>query len=213
MMGALISSITSYKVPISIKNVESCNKPIIYADGYDENTENAVITSKWLYYASLMLANYERKDLYSFGIKYTPQFHAAIGADPEYCLEKLSLSCYYSKNFKESLNMDASEISKFCNLFPEQAEYYNQVVAAALYRYGELDLNGFENKIGLLKFNRHIGNSKDFSLNVVGYYETDADKILSTGVSLDTESDEYKTVMAQLNNPVIYSLCGNFVNE
>jgi hypothetical protein len=110
------------------------------------------------------------------------------------------------------MDVDTSEISKFCNLFPEQAEYYNQVVAAALYRYGELDLNGFENKIGLLKFNE-TGNCKVSSLNVVGYYETDADKILSTGVSLDTESDEYKTVMAQLNNPVIYSLCGNFVNE
>ena len=50
-------------------------------------------------------------------------------------------------------------------------------------------------------------------LNVVGYIETEADKLLSTGVSMDKNSEEYKIVMQQLQNPVFYSVCGNFLEE
>ena len=41
----------------------------------------------------------------------------------------------------------------------------------------------------------------------------EADKLLSTGVSMDKNSDEYKIVMEQLKNPVFYSVCGNFLDE
>ena len=102
------------------------------------------------------------------------------------------------------------------------AEYKMALRTAALYRYGILRDEMFTG-VGTLSVT-FVANEWDdngvyrsdatrFDLNVVGYVETEADKLLSTGVSMDKNSDEYKIVMEQLKNPVFYSVCGNFLDE
>ena len=93
---------------------------------------------------------------------------------------------------------------------------------AALHRYGVIDVNTLcgKGKITVkiprqrtLSTGETISDYKKIALDVVGYIETEADKLLSTGVSMDKNSEEYKIVMQQLQNPLIYSVCGNFLEE
>ena len=96
------------------------------------------------------------------------------------------------------------------------------LLPAALQRYGAIDVNLLSGKgkiivkipcERILSTGERISDYKKITLDVVGYIETEADKLLSTGVSMDKNSEEYKIVMQQLQNPVFYSVCGNFLEE
>ncbi|MGN0768101.1 MAG: hypothetical protein ACI4M8_01980, partial [Christensenellales bacterium] len=89
------------------------------------------------------------------------------------------------------------------------SNYYGAVTAAAFVRYGMIDLAVLEKKPVEIS----IYGDEPKTVTLVGYVETEADELLSTGVSMDENSDEYKTVIAQLGNPVFYSLDGNFLAD
>ena len=101
----------------------------------------------------------------------------------------------------------------------------NGIRLAALQRYGAIQVDEINKGMGVIVDALKITLSEDgeteiareslnpSSINVVGYIETEADRLLSTGVSMDKNSDEYKIVMQQLQNPVFYSVCGNFLDD
>ena len=81
------------------------------------------------------------------------------------------------------------------------------LMVAVMARYGLIDVNAMEKKVGKI----YLPNGKE--LNVVGYVETEADKMMSSGVSMDPESAGYKNVTEQLKNTVFYSVCGDFLMD
>ena len=98
-------------------------------------------------------------------------------------------------------------------------EYFvdrGQLKVAAMQRYGLIDVNEMEKGVGKLKVWYDTDEPKYEKVNerysvpvldevsVVGYYETEADKLMSTGVKRDVKSEEYKLVFEQLWNPTIY---------
>ena len=98
-------------------------------------------------------------------------------------------------------------------------EYFvdrSQLKVAAMQRYGLIDVNEMEKGVGKLKVWYDTDEPKFEKVNerysvpvldevsVVGYYETEADKLMSTGVKRDVKSEEYKLVFEQLWNPTIY---------
>ena len=115
-----------------------------------------------------------------------------------------------------SLQKKNPDVWNICN------DYYGSLNMAALQRYGIFSFDGYRGMGKLevtipyqkeMQDDRTITDEKKIILDVVGYIETEADKLLSTGVSMDKNSEEYKIVMQQLQNPVIYSVCGNFLEE
>lgn len=75
--------------------------------------------------------------------------------------------------------------------------------------YGMIDLGALEKKP--VEVSTYGDDPKTITL--VGYIETEADRLLSTGVSMDENSDDYKTVIAQLANPVFYSVNDKFATK
>ena len=94
----------------------------------------------------------------------------------------------------------------------EYAVDRSQLKVAAMQRYGYIDINQMERGIGKLKVwydtdAPQIGE-KDMpileEIPVIGYYESEADKLMSTGVPRDVQSEAYKLVFEQLYNPTFY---------
>ena len=126
-----------------------------------------------------------------------------------------------SRNDMEILSMAQKEIipatlGVSSALFYEYAVDRSQLKVAAMQRYGLIDVNEMEKGVGKLKVWYDTDEPKLEKANVyysvpvldevsvVGYYETEADKLMSTGVKRDVKSEEYKLVFEQLWNPTIY---------
>ena len=145
----------------------------------------------------------------------------------EYC--GLSLREAYSRNGGAIPHQDdGSQLFLYKNMIGQDAYSIlgpnaNEIRLAAMQRYGAIQVDEINKGMGVIVDALKITLSEDgetemareslnpSSINVVGYIETEADKLLSTGVSMDKNSDEYKIVMQQLQNPVFYSVCGNFL--
>ena len=184
-------------------------KAAFLSEGYEE-AENAVIVSKWLYYISLPLqeakANGQIKDEDCL-----QRYLIDIG---EYTI-KNEESQYFGKKIKEIEIEGKNAVTQIAQIALDiMAEdpifQYGEasLVMATLAYYGFIDISKIEKGVGKLMINY---NPKNITLNVVGYYESEADKLLEKAVSMDKESKEYKTVLEQLQNPTFYSVCGNFL--
>lgn len=93
-----------------------------------------------------------------------------------------------------------------------------EVAMAAWARYGAFDPEAIlsdELAVRGLYVTVHdeTGETYAVTLRVVGFVETEADKLLSTGVSMDEESEAYQTVVEQLRHPVFYSVDGNVMTN
>ena len=204
---------------------------IVYVTDDTQTAENAVIATKWLYYGALIadiiqepvdssdvsagssVPVLEVNDLFAlyrmicddYCIEKINMMPLLLRSDPKYDLEEdvvpygVSIGFHLPSSFAEIIKKEPA-----CN-----SNYYGAVTAAAFVRYGMIDLAALEKKP--VEISTYGVEPKTVTL--VGYIETQADRLLSTGVSMDENSDEYKTVIAQLGNPVFYSLDGNFLAD
>ena len=174
--------------------------------------ENAVIVTKWMYYSALIRAT----DVKLRADKVIEAYESA------YCMEKLVLftSCYVCSdpNHPESdwkttdRGMIAAE--EFCDaaLNEPVLRYPREIQAAAAAYYGLID--GLQEGPVDLEFAVRVpynGLEEEpmQTYRIVGYVETEADRLLSTGVSMDKTSPEYQTVVRQITHPVIYVIKAN----
>ena len=231
-----------------LRDVSEVSGKVHFVVGDYSEVEKAVVTTKWLYYSSLLFAD-EINQPYSIEIN-DPAYPARVLED-KYCMEKLHMdiysyifdepsSPYYGKSYREVYQENGNKhlpSEHNGGLYPLPREYMGEenfnicfscaagLRLAALQRYGIVDITNIQQGIGIMPVEGYkvfteteegiqIQNSrKKLTVNVVGYIETEADKLLSTGVSMDKNSEEYKIVMQQLQNPLIYSVCGNFLEE
>ena len=217
---------------------KSIMKKATLADGYEEE-KNAVVVSKWLYYYSLLKEQtISRKDVITKTKAGADCLQKYYLNTPSYKIENEE-SEYNGKRIYEALASSYEDVkarinaaenpseevakalteSNFTALYTELKEEAKKdeflayipegsVMTASLAYYGFIDISKVEKGVGKLSVNY---KNKDITLNVVGYYETEADKMLEKAVSMDKESKEYKTVLEQLQNPTFYSVCGNFL--
>ena len=237
-----------YKVSAQVRDVDDIQGNVTFVvDNYEE-IENAVVTTKWLYYATLF--NNARQDWNDTVINVNNISYVEALSKDEYCMEKVCLdwtssliedesNAYYGLSIREASNRNGGaqfysiaddRLLPYANIIGADAysilgSKANGIRIAALQRYGGIQIETVEKRIGVITEAMRITLSDDGQeelsrvslrsgkINVVGYIETEADKLLSTGVSMDKNSEEYKIVMQQLQNPVFYSVCGNFLEE
>ena len=196
---------------------------VTYVNGYDQNSreEKALITSKWLYYASLLVSS-DVMQQGSFSTK--PYIRAryettvqelvnVINVNKGYeTLEEVALMAYYHPKFDEYIEIyedPTGSESNFAVLHSYFKEMYYQyeMLPVVLTKYNLWDASKEVGKVGsvLIKDGLDTDENGGWSeYKVVGYYETEADKLLSTGVAM--EGEEYELVMEQLNNPTYYAM-------
>ena len=213
------ASYYSAKTAVEIYNRYALPDNAVYSVKDYENVQNAVVTSKWMYLYSL----YENRDV--VGV-YVTDFNVANSIiSDEYCMERVNLNPISLINKASYAKGDASDYDKPLYSLTDKKglaesvimseplcyKYCGELTAAALYRYGAI---GFDSsRMGKLNLYSGQDDAEPYlTLNVVGYVETEADRLLSTGVSMDENSSEYKTVIAQLSNPVFYSVNDKFAN-
>lgn len=213
----------SAKTSVEIYDGKALPDNVVYVSPY-EDIPNAVIVSKWMYLYSL----YENA---SFPGVYITDFNVAnFILNDNYCMEKVNMDPISLKNDEKYGKGDASDygiplylLRQRCLLVgkddispeiilsePLCYKYCGELTCAALARYGVIDFDLRKGAVGRLNiYASSDGYNTAQTLNVVGYYETEADKLLGSGVSMDENSDEYKTVIAQLEKPIFYALNGN----
>ena len=132
-------------------------------------------------------------------------------------LEKLCLTRgyrYFNENAEILIYVPCSSESMIVEnaLCYEYAVDRSQLKVAAMQRYGYIDVNQMERGIGKLKVWYDTDAPQTDEKNVlllkeipvIGYYESEADKLMSTGVPRDVRSDAYKLVFEQLYTPTFY---------
>ena len=209
----------------------------------DVDVENAIIVNKWTYYYSVLVAQREEPRIPVTSAFIENLYNDKYCMEKvcyDWLSYKIDVqeSPFYGKSWREAMAENGGDISllpspvmvaghiadPICTN-PETWDIcmQNKTVLriAALCRYGVLNEKDFSGRGGitLLVLNeweengKYCQDNKAYKANVIGYIETEADKLLSTGVSMDKNSEEYKIVMQQLQNPVFYSVCGNFLEE
>ena len=196
---------------------------VTYVNGYNQNSreEKALITSKWLYYASLLVSS-DVMQQGSFSTK--PYIRARYETTVQELvnvinvnkghetLEEVALMAYYHPKFDEYIEIYEDPTGKgldyavFYSYFKEMYYQY-EMLPVVLTKYNLWDASKEVGKVGsvLIKDGLDTDENGGWSeYKVVGYYETEADKLLSTGVAM--EGEEYELVMEQLNNPTYYAM-------
>lgn len=193
------------------------NVEVFYADGYNENIreEKTLITTKWLYYTSIVIKDPQMRTVddypYARARYYTYyDIFEEVAADDEYCLEKVALTPYYHERLEEFMEKNKTEfivVPKYIHEYFPELFYAYELFPAVVQRYNLWDISQEVGKVGsvLIKDGLDTDENGGWSeYKVVGYYETEADKLLSTGVAM--EGEEYELVMEQLNNPTYYAM-------
>ena len=195
----------------------------------------AVVVSKWLYYYSLMERDGQSMFLNcpdAFSIDET--FINEVEQD-KLCMEKqvadiatytLSGNApegYAGQNvyaFTKEFSTEKERVMRFWEIAiddmktndPLLYSYAREgsLVMATLARYGVFKESEANKTVGALRIK--IGD-EIITLSVVGYYESEADKILSTGIDPNPQSEAYQKVYEQIQHPVFYSVSGDIFNQ
>lgn len=213
-------------VTTSIYDISSANANSKDIHLFSDDTTDGIILTKWMFWYLFrkdLLPDYD-KLLIEKGKQGT--FLQKVLSD-KYCMEKVNvdiLSLIHPETGKSVRQYSEEEIAALDLATNEKSdaflEFYanNPIVSnrtelsmAALARYGVIDFRTFEyeEKAIRVKLKTTTGQTVTKDLRIIGYVETAADKLLSTGVPMDENSEEYQTVLSQLQAPVIYSMCGN----
>ena len=206
-----------------ISDVKDCKGEVVYTVD-EKDVEKGVVVSKWLYLFSVKKTS-ENSNGMDYAVSGIKELWGKAEKENN-CLQKYlaDIGAYAIKNEKsEFFGKKISEIDeKVINDLGKVPQIVKDILEsdpilqygdgslmmATLCYYGVLDFEKEAKGSGKLV----VRNGKeDITLNVVGYYESEADKMLEKAVSMDKESKEYKTVLEQLQNPVFYSVCGNFL--
>ena len=214
---------------------------IVYATD-DIDVKNAVVTDKWTYFFSVLCANHQNDGYFSATPEFAERLKTDEYCMEKVSFDWLSYvieieeSPYYGMTWREAMEKDGTDIvlsdepyyvsfgpkdTCFDPIYTDEGAWTicmnNRVPlrVALLCKYGLLSSSDFSGmgKIPVTYTEEDTQKQRTVELNVVGYVETEADKLLSTGVSMDKNSDEYNIVMEQLKKPTFYSLCGNFLEE
>lgn len=220
-------------VDMTIRDVKEIRKKeIYYVVDEVEETENPVITTKWVYYTLSMLKEWcGMRNVYT--IRGFDDFDVFLDFyNDDYCMEKVAFdtfeyvcadkeSKYYGLTVKQAFKKANEENSgkavmsivnwliKDDPVFGwtgiEKKPFLLELFTSAMHRYGLINVDKMSDKAVPVRC------SDGKTVTIVGYYESEADKLLSCGVNMDRESEEYKIVLEQLKNPTFYSVCGNFL--
>ena len=223
MLSLLFTAIRG-STKVTISDIKDVREKVVYTVD-DKDVENAVVVGKWEYLFSTMNADSNSneidyvvpgmRELWEKAKKEQDSLQKYIADIGAYTIKKESNE-YYGKTVLEVMTKE--HVSDFEPSRPLVQSVLEEnpilqygdgsLMMATLCHYGVLDFEKEAKGSGKLV----VRNGKeDITLNVVGYYETEADKMLEKAVSMDKNSKEYKTVLEQLQNPTFYSVCGNFL--
>ena len=222
-MGEMCLSREDRREEASILDIKGCKGPLQYVVEH-EKEENGIVVSKWLYYYCILGIDSARKDGYNDKLLMldSNRFLEQAIEDAD-CIEKVCVALglyafkqgayqgrrvYELTNTEQDTDILAEIVKEWKDENPLLYEYETDgsLYVASLVRYGAISLESIEMTVGTLdvKINGQVK-----TLPVVGYYETDADKIMSTGIDPNPQSEAYQKVYAQLQRPVFYSVTGD----
>ena len=204
-----------------------------------DNRTNGVVMTKWMFfyfYRYSVLSGYGangsvlQEGIGNLSGQKAYQARYACFTD-EYCMEKVcmdvlslvrpdegkSLRDYNEEELAEANEKMGSMDNDVCYAYFQPylvspiTSNRSELYMASLARYGAFDpsdpISGVRGLYVTVRDEQGYKYSR--TLRIVGYIETEADKHLSTGVSMDETSEAYQTVLRQLQNPAVYSVDGN----
>ena len=195
-------------------------RDVVYLTENAPEMTNPVITSKWMYYSVVFSDCGQRNDENVLAI-----------VDSAYCYEKLVCfpTCYVCTNPDHpDCDLGAQRLGVDWDLLCDEAcceetlKYPREVEAAAAYKYNLYDDEDdhlgkpvtiqFCTRRVMMTLNetwhKYDGGAQEMmnvrKATIVGYVETEADKIIDRGIPMDKTSQEYQQVIYQLAHPVFY---------
>ena len=218
----------------NVQPIRDCKASVQYVKGHKKD-KGGLVVSKWLYYYTILGNSLYSKDglkeYYFYEEKEIELENDAIlgkAAEDVDCIEKFCTSFgLYEMKTGECRGKRLYEIADEEWQYVNYDLYYGEgnlkddpilfaylldggLVVASLARYGEISIEAIEMTVGTL----YVGiNEQIEPYPVVGYYESEADKIMSTGIDPNPQSEAYQKVYAQLQRPVFYSVSGDIFNQ